>query len=61
MHSRISENVVTGMIRISGEVIPGWMDTEPCTGCGIARVYHEKYDTYFCYECNCWLEVLVAT
>ena len=49
------------MIRISGEVIPGWMDTEPCTGCGIARVYHEKYDTYFCYECNCWLEVLVAT
>lgn len=56
MHSRITENIETAEIRIGEEVISGWFDTESCTGCGIRRIYHEEFDTYFCPECNCWLE-----
>jgi len=27
-----------------------------CDKCGKQGVYYEKYDSYFCEDCNVWLE-----
>lgn len=32
------------------------MSKTKCPTCNSSRIYHEKYDSYFCPKCNKWLE-----
>jgi hypothetical protein len=31
-------------------------DRDYCPDCGQNRIYHAKHDTFYCYECDQWLE-----
>jgi hypothetical protein len=52
----IALELPSGGIRIGRYVLAGYIDATPCPHCGAARIYHERYDAYFCHTCNYWLE-----
>ena len=57
MHRHVEENPETEQITIGTETLTGRIDETPCETCGERRIYHDKYDAFFCPQCNQWLEV----
>lgn len=50
---------IKGKVLIGKTVIDGFVDTiqnKKCPECQSLRVYYEKYDAYFCPQCDVWLE-----
>ena len=57
MHREVIENKDKGTVEIDGVAIDGFLDQEkPCPKCFNPRVYASEFDTYFCPQCNVWLE-----
>lgn len=43
-------------MKIKGIEIDGFVGTRKCKKCGTTEIYYEKYDAFFCKNCNEWLE-----
>jgi hypothetical protein len=44
-------------VLINGVPVDGFFDGDnECEACGLPRIYHVRYDAYFCAVCNRWLE-----
>ena len=56
MHRRVEEDQEKEQITIGTETLAGWIDSTVCGMCGNRRIYHDKYDAFFCAQCNQWLE-----
>jgi len=52
----IVEDENTGEIIIDGIRIKGHIDALKRQYCNSFEVYYDKYDAYFCPQCNLWLE-----
>ena len=55
---KITENPERNVVVIDDIEVPGYIDEAKCEACGVERIYYEKYDAYFCAQCNRWLESL---
>ena len=53
----IYEDELTGDVIINGKRICGFICDEICSVCGCLQIHHDKFDAYFCPQCNEWLEV----
>ena len=50
----ITEN--NNIVNVNDESIVGFIADEVCPKCASKQVYYEKFDAYFCPQCNVWLE-----
>lgn len=53
---KIEEDEENSRVIIDGIVIQGYIDQSVCGNCNQKKIYHSKYDAYFCPNCNVWLE-----
>lgn len=51
---KITEN--ENIVKIDKFEVQGFIDFKKCSTCNSLRIYHEKYDRFFCPKCNLWLE-----
>lgn len=56
MSLNITEDEETGTVTINGVKIEGYIDKRKCQKCNCFEVYYDKYDAYFCPQCNLWKE-----
>lgn len=52
----IVEDEITGDIVIDGEWITGFIHEDNCNICNHFLIYNDKYDAFFCPQCNIWTE-----
>lgn len=52
----IKENKDEGKVFIDEIVINGFVDEKFCPKCQTNKAYFDDYDSYFCPNCNVWLE-----
>jgi hypothetical protein len=45
-----------GVLFINERKFEGFIDDVVCPKCSEFRIYSDKYDSYFCANCNEWLE-----
>jgi hypothetical protein len=45
-----------GVVTIGDHEVTGFIDDVGCIKCDRPRIYYDRYDAYFCAECNLWLE-----
>lgn len=51
IENKEQHKVIVGKIEIVG-----FVDNENCSLCSQNKVYYDDYDSYFCPQCNIWLE-----
>ena len=44
------------VVTIGDRQVTGFIDDVRCLKCDRLRIYYDRYDAYFCAECNLWLE-----
>ena len=52
----VIEHEDRGVVRIGDQELEGFINDARCTNCDRCRIYHDRFDAYFCAECNVWLE-----
>jgi len=52
----VFEDRERGVVIVGGEEIEGRVEDTRCPACGEYKIYHDRYDAYFCARCNAWLE-----
>jgi hypothetical protein len=52
----VIEDEQLGVVTIGDHQVDGFIDDVRCVKCDRPRVYYDRYDAYFCAECNLWLE-----
>ena len=53
----IRENEEKETIIMGDQEIKGFLDDDKyCLECSGTRIYYENYDSFFCPQCNVWLE-----
>ena len=54
--SKVIEDKERGVVIVGGEEIYGFVEDSYCPECNECRIYYDRYDAYFCAQCNVWLE-----
>jgi len=53
----IREDKIKGTVFIGKHEFEGFIDdSETCPKCSENRIYYDDYDSFFCPQCNVWLE-----
>ena len=53
---KIKEDIAHGLVFVDGNPISGFLDEDICQKCKLSRIYSDKYDSYFCMNCDVWIE-----
>lgn len=55
-NNEVVEDEAAGRVHVGTKYVDGFISDEVCPSCGAKKVYHEKYDAFFCPQENKWLE-----